>query len=354
MNRVFAYLSRELAKSYALIGIAMLALFDLLAFLTEAEDIGDGHYSVFDAILVVAYRTPALLVELAPFVALLATLNAYAALSATSELIALRAAGVSVLRLGGYAAAVAALFMTAMAAVETIARPLHLEASVLRMQQTAPSGNQLHGSGFWIRVGTTIVNVATLEHASQPGGISEFDFDADEHLVGYLHAASADIVSPTRWQLHDVIRKQYDVSGAPTAFERDATLAWRPVWDASTRLYNLSLASFSLIELYQSFTHANAPTVAQTERAEFWHRIAIPLSGIAYALLAAPFAILSSIRGGIATRLALGAGTAFLLYIGEQVITNAGILAGIPIAATAFVPPLLILILSLAALRRLR
>ena len=95
MNRAFAYLARELSKSYALLSIALLVLFDLLAFLAEAQDIGEAHYTVLDALLVITYGTPALLVDLSPFVALLATLTAYDRLNASSELIALRAAGVS-------------------------------------------------------------------------------------------------------------------------------------------------------------------------------------------------------------------------------------------------------------------
>ena len=354
MTRAFGYLARELAKSYVLLGLALLALFDLLAFMAEAEDIGDGQYGVLDALMVIAYRTPALLVDLSPFVALLATLSGYAAMSATSELIALRAAGISVLRLGAYAGIVAASFMTGIAGVEIAARPLHLEAGLLRMQETAPIGNQLHGSGFWIRVGTTIVNVASLEHASQPSGISEFVFDEEDRLTGYLFATSADIVSATTWQLHDVERRQYDERGAPTAVAHDVSFMWQPVWDPSTRLYDLTLSSFSLLELYQRLGRANGSAAARTEQAEFWHRVALPLSGIAYALLAAPFAILSTIRGGAALRLALGAGSAFVLYVGEQLLTNAGILLGIPIAATALVPPLLILIAAVLAMRRLR
>src|SRR5215470_8778244 len=96
MSRAYRYLARELAKSYALIAIAMVVLFDLLAFLNESQDIGDQHYTALDALLVVLYSTPALLVDpLSPFVGLLATMNAYERLNATSELIALRGAGVS-------------------------------------------------------------------------------------------------------------------------------------------------------------------------------------------------------------------------------------------------------------------
>src|SRR5262245_48267949 len=160
MTRAFRYLARELAKSYALIAVAMVVLFDLLAFLNESQDIGDERYTALDALLVVLYSTPALLVDLSPFVCLLATLTPYERLNATSELIALRGAGVSGARLAMIAGVVSLAFMCLIAAVEIVARPLRLDASLLRMQQTSAAGNLLRGSGFWIRSGETYVNVS--------------------------------------------------------------------------------------------------------------------------------------------------------------------------------------------------
>jgi lipopolysaccharide export system permease protein len=349
MNRAFAYLARELAKNYALIGLALLVLFDLLAFLTEATDIGDYHYGVLDALLVVIYRTPALLVDLSPFIALLGTLNAYANLGATSELVVLRIAGVSAARLGLVAASVAAIFMVGIAAVELAARPLHLEASVLRMHATAPTGDLLRRSGFWIRTGQTFVNVASLEESTQPTNIRIFAFDEDGRLQQYTRTPSANIISPTEWQLSDVWRKSYDRDGAPTATETAPAQHWQPTWDPTTRLYDLPIASFTIPELVHRAKRSNDSTGAQ----ELWRRITLPFGAIAYALLAAPFAMTSGVRGGRPGRLALGAAFAFLIYIGGQVVTYVGILVGLPIAVTAAVTPLLVLIIATVLTRRL-
>jgi lipopolysaccharide export system permease protein len=349
MSRAFRYIARELSKNYALIGLALLVLFDLLAFLTEATDIGDYHYGVLDALLVVLYRTPALLVDLSPFIALLGTLNAYANLGATSELVVLRVAGVSAVKLGAVAAAVAGIFMVGMAAIELLARPLHLEASVLRMHQTAPTGDLLRRSGFWIRTGQTFVNVTSLEDPAQPTAIRMFRFGDDGQLEQYMRAGSATIVSPTEWQLSDVWRKSYDRDGAPAAIETIPTLRWQPTWDPTMRLYELPIASFTIAELIHRTNRSNDTTGAQ----ELWRRIVLPLGAIAYALLAAPFAMTSGVRGGRPTRLALGAAFAFLIYIGGQVVTYVGILLGLPIAVTAAVTPLLVLIIAAVLMRRL-
>jgi lipopolysaccharide export system permease protein len=355
MSRAFGYLARETAKSYALLSVSLLVLFDLLAFLTEAQDIGEANYTLRDALLVILMSTPALLVDLSPFVALLATLLAYDRLNATSELIALRAAGVSGTRLGLVAGAVAAGFMLVIAAVEVAARPLHLQASLLRMHETAPTGNPLRGGGFWIRSGETFVNVAALEDARRPSGIRVFTFSEGSRLTRYQRAASAEIIDPANWQLEDVWDKRYAPDGSPGPVEAQATANWQPTWDRGMALYDLPVASFSMRELLRRATRsANEYVGAQVERTELWRRLRLPLAALAYALLAAPFAMLTNVRGGRSGRLASGAALAFLMYVAEQVVTNAGILAGLPIAMTAAVPPLLVLIVAALLMRRLR
>lgn len=354
MTRAFRYLARELAKSYLIIALAMLVMFDLLAFLAESQDIGDAQYSALDAILVVLYGTPALLVDLSPFIALLATLNAYDRLNATSELIALRGAGVSGMRLGRLAGYVAALYMVVIAGVELTARPLRLEASLLRMHETARVGNLLRGSGFWIRTGSTFVNVAGLQDASGPSGIRVFTFDEHARLQSYLRATSAEVVSPTDWQLQNVWHKQFSADGAPVLAETLPTMHWQPTWDRSIKLYDLPIASFTLAELRTRVAHhTNESVGAQAEQIELWRRLTLPLSSIAFALLAAPFALIRNIRGGRSGRLAMGAALAFLVYIGQQVATNAGILANLSIPVTSALPPIIVLVFAVLLMRRM-
>jgi lipopolysaccharide export system permease protein len=356
VSRAFWYLARELAKSYALIGVALLVLFDLLAFITESQDIGDAQYNVLDALLVVIYSTPALLVDLSPFIALLGTLNAYDRLNAASELIALRAAGVSGMRLGRVAAMTAVGFVLVIAAVEFVARPLRLEASLLRIHETTPTGNLLRGSGFWVRTGTMYVNVSALQDVRGPTGIRMFGFTDDARLSSYLRATSAEMVNPALWHLENVWRKSYKDDGAPNAPEIYAEFDWKPTWDRTTRLYDLPIASLTIDELRTRVAHhANGSVGAQAEgeMSELWRRLTLPLAVVAYAFLAVPFALLSNIRGGRSARLAIGAALAFLVYIGQQVVLNAGILAGLSISVTSAVLPALVLVFALSLMRRM-
>ena len=344
MTIAFRHIARELISAYLIVAAALLALFDLITFLTEAEDIGEARYNVVDAFTVVIYSTPALLVDLSPFIALLATLNAFANLDSRSEITALRAAGVSRRWFVGSGAALALGFMLLVAGVETVARPLHLEARLLRMYETAKTGNPLKGSGFWMRAGDTIVNIAALESPSHPGAVRIYDFDANGLLTSYESAASADVRGNHRWQLNEVVKKTY-AGAQPKAIERVAHEDWSPVWALPTDIYQLPLASLSVPDLLR---RVEAGEGHEPENRELWRRLLLPLSALSYAALAVAFALGAPLRGGKAVRMVAGIAVALLIYISEQLVINAGILAGLPIAWITPVPSLAVL--GLAAL----
>jgi lipopolysaccharide export system permease protein len=344
------YVAAELARNYVIMAAALLVLFDLIGFLSESEDIGDGRYDLLDALIVITYSTPALLVDLSPFIVLLGTLAAFANLDSRTEITALRAAGASRTWFIRTAMMTSAAFMIFIAGVEGIARPAHLQASLLRMYETAKTGNPLKGTGFWTRAGTTYVNVQDIEDARRPGGIRIYELDATGRLTAYLFAKSATVVAPHQWRLEQVVDKTY-TSGTPTAIDQRESVDWTPVWSSENTIYSLSVTSLSLADLIVSHTDRGDANVL-AERVEFWRRLALPLSAIAYTALACAFALSARGRGGKSIRMAVGATAALLLYLAEQLTVNAGILAGVPIALVSFLPALLVFAAALALARR--
>ena len=77
----------------------LLSLFSFLALSEELEDVGDGSYELADALLVVVYSLPALTVNLLPVTVLLGGLLGLGALANNLELISMRAAALSELRI---------------------------------------------------------------------------------------------------------------------------------------------------------------------------------------------------------------------------------------------------------------
>lgn len=347
MNRAWRYVIVELAKHYATMAAALIVLFDLIAFMTEAEDVGDARYDIVDAIVVVLYGTPALLVDLAPFVALLGTLAAFASLDTTSEITALRAAGTSRAWFLRTAASAAVMFMLLIAAIELVARPAHLQASLLRMYETAAQGNPLPDGGFWAQSDSTYVNIEGLTDAQRPTGIRIFALDEHGMLQSYRHAERAEVQGPRQWRLESLTEKHY-ANGAPIRLDTRAAASWSPVWQSESDIYALTVTSLSIEQLLGRTATA---ATALDERVELWRRIALPIAATAYAMLACAFALTSRGRGGKAVRMAVGAAAALVLYLGEQVTVNAGILAGVPVALASLLPGVIVFGAAMALTR---
>jgi LPS export ABC transporter permease LptG len=342
---VFRYVASEFLRSYLLVTLAMIALFDLIAFLAEAEDIGDARYTLVDALAVITYSTPALLVDLTPFVALLATLNALANLDGRSEVTALRVAGTSRAWFVGSTAAITAAFVVIMIGVEIVARPLHLEASLLKMYETARTGNPLEGKGFWTRSGDTIANVANLEDSRRPGRIRIYTLAENGRLASYERAESAEALASNRWRLDDVTRKRFE-DGVPVALERVEHAEWSPVWGRAIDIYSLTVTSLSIADLRER------PPDAHADRIELWHRLQLPLSTLAYAVLACAYSLGGRGRGGKSLRMAIGIAAALLLYLAGQLLVNGGILLGLPVPLVSLLPSFAVLVLARLLLLR--
>lgn len=354
MNLSARYVMAELARNFAVVAAALVILFDLIGFLTEAEDIGDARYDLLDALIVVAYSSPALLVDLSPFIVMLGTLAAFANLDARCEVTALRAAGASRAWFLTTATMASALFMVLIAGVETVARPAHLEASLLRMYETAKTGNPLKETGFWARSGSTYVNVENIENAQRPTGIRIYDFDEAGTITSFRQAQSATVASAHAWQLERVTDKRY-TGGAPSDMSTLESTPWTPIWPSENALYSLTVTSLSVLDLLGSSEAGvsdASDSTALAARVELWRRIALPIAAIAYTAFACAFALSLRGRGGKSLQLAIGAAAALLLYLTEQVTVNAGILAGVPVALVSILPSAVVIAVALALLRR--
>ena len=99
MTRLDRYLSASFLAGCMPVLLLLLTLFSFLGLSEELQDVGEGSYELMDALLVVAYGLPVLAVELLPVTLLLGGLLGLGALANNLELISMRAAAISPLRI---------------------------------------------------------------------------------------------------------------------------------------------------------------------------------------------------------------------------------------------------------------
>ena len=334
------YLIRGILRSFAIVALALGALFALFAVIEEAEEVGTARYGFADAFLVVALSTPATLVELSPFIALLGAAYGYGQFVRTQELVALGAAGMAPVQLGAIACAAIMLLFVVVGGLEALARPMLEQATLLRLSEQSHDGSLLEERGSWLTRGDTFVFVESLQ-GERPGNVNVFTFGEGRRLTEYLHAETATVTEDNGWRLEDGYRRAFPPDGADGAdeapVERFPERRWQPVWRSEARIRDFTLATLALDELWGELRELlRDGTDASALQLEFWRRCFLPLSGLAFGLLTVGFLLGLRPRSSIGFALLSGTGLALGLYLFQQLLTGNLLLAGAaPVTAVA-------------------
>lgn len=323
MRVIYRYLMGALVRGFLLTGTSLLALFGLFEFMERAGDVGRADFDMSDAIVVTALILPMRLVDLSPFIAVLGVVYGLSTFVRTQELIAMRAAALSPVRLAAVCALATAGFFAVIAAVEFAARPLGQQAYLLHMAETSRDGALFSKDGIWIERGGVFVNIESLARGGAPSGIHLYDFGDDTILDRYLHADRAELRPDGAWELLNVIEKVY-FDGEAVHTTRLPSLEWTPPWRQTTALYELPLESLSLADIdahRRYLAREGRPTGIYA--VEYWRRVLTPAAGIAFALFAAPFVLGVGPRASMGSGVTIGVASALGLYLLQQIGTNA-------------------------------
>ncbi|MFZ0467323.1 MAG: LptF/LptG family permease, partial [Thiogranum sp.] len=204
MSRLDRYIAGKLLAGWVLVWLVMSSIFGLLAFVDEIERITD-KYQVTDALRFVLYTLPQRSLELAPVIILLGSILAFAGLNKHSEIIAIRAAGVSVKRFLRAVAIPTVMLVAALYAVsEFVAAPLYQQADLQKTLIRSGQPNLLTGKGLWSNSNRRFFNVRTLKNIQIPHNIYLYEFTPDGKLVNFIYADRAQLTNSRRWDLRGV------------------------------------------------------------------------------------------------------------------------------------------------------
>jgi len=309
------YIGRTVLLSVLVVWSVLLALDAILALSGEVKHIGKGNYSFGHALAWMAYTLPMRSYTLFPMAAVIGALMGLGQLAGTSELTALRALGLSRLRIA-VSAALTLSVLTALMVIngETLAPWSRNQADLLKVN--ARSGMNLsiaRYSRLWAREGDTFLNARSGEEQRDPHGqmslllhdVYLYQIDEDGRLSTLTHAKQARH-DANGWQLQQVQRDTF----AQTAVEREwmDTLNWDSQLDAValasglTRPRNMSSQELRTSIDYRKRNHLDTQDFEDT----YWSRWFYPLNVLALCLVATPFAFGSLRSGGMGKRLFVG------------------------------------------------
>ena len=93
------YIAKTVVTGCLVASFVMLSIFVFVDFVAQLDDVGTGDYGALQAAIFVLLRLPQRLYELSPSILLLGGIISLGALAANSELIVMRASGITTLRI---------------------------------------------------------------------------------------------------------------------------------------------------------------------------------------------------------------------------------------------------------------
>ncbi len=335
--------------------LALLVLASLSAFFTLLGELGDLHkdYDLAKASLYVLLTLPRRVYEMFPTAVLLGGLMSLGGLAANSELMVMRAAGVSVTRIT-LAVLQAGLVLALIAGVlgEVVAPPGEKYAQSMRSAAQTGYITLRSDNGFWARDGNNFVQIRRVLPGAELRDITIYELDDQLRLKSLIHAQSASYVNG-EWQLERVEQSRVDPKGVTTRALDSA--GWRSLLKPdllevlSVKPEDLAAAALARYVRYLDENNLSSDRY----RLAFWVKIVTPFSTLVMLLIAIPF-VFGSLRSAHAgTRILVGVLLGMGFYLLNQALNHVGLVYGLPPLLSALVPTLIFAAGGLYAVSRI-
>ncbi len=324
-------------------------------FIVELNDVGQGQYTLTKAVTYVLLTIPRRCYEMFSYSALIGGLLGLGGLAGSGELTALRAAGLSKLRIcASVVFALTTLTAVVMLIGETIGPYGEQKAQALQLAAKSKDIALAKGGTLWARDGDTVINARRGRARGanvELSGVRVFEFDAEGRLTSLALAERA-LHAANTWTLYNVRR---------TAFGADSAVSTTKPQDQWQSGLDPALLSLSIVQAQYMTMRDLSRNIfylernkqdASTFRQAYWERVFYPVSVLALAFCAVPFAFGTLRSGGLAKRLFIGMVLALCFYFAQRAIVNMGAVYGVHPAIANLIPPILLAMLAFAYFRR--
>jgi lipopolysaccharide export system permease protein len=305
-------------------------------FLRQLGNVGKHGFTVTDAAVYVLVTFPRRAYEMFGNAALIGGLLGLGGLAGSGELTALRAAGLSRLRIAGSAAGVVAVLIIGVVIMgETVAPWGDQQAQAMQLRMRSGNLGMGTGSGLWARDGNDIINArgTTLKQSHGVGKVQlsdvrVFTFADDGQIRQFQRAKSAEH-DGQQWILHGVRKTVLDKRG--THSTRLAKEPWHSSLNPQVLAQSVIQPQYlSMRDLRRNMDYLESNGESPGSYAvAFWGRALYPLNVLVLVLCAMPFAFGTLRSGGMGKRLFIGMLLAIGWYFMQQAMVNFGTVYGL-------------------------
>jgi lipopolysaccharide export system permease protein len=317
------YIIGTIFSAVALVIGVLVTLTGLFSFIADQGDLGVGNYGALQLARFVLLNLPGQMLGFVPVAALIGTLLGMGLLARDSELTVMRAAGMSVLRIGASMSIAGVLLMVLSLLIAEFIAPAATEwARTQRTIDRFQSISYVGRGGIWVRDGNLILKAEQRTSQSQLRGITVFEMSADDRLISVGHADSAAEREQGGWDLRNYAASSFGADDVVTRIEQSMPLQ-TVVSSAFLAATTADPMDLSMRELRRGIGYLAAngsPT--HVWQFAFWsilaRAVAIPFA----VLLALPFLFGSLRSSSNGARAVLGLVLGLAYYIVQRMVQN--------------------------------
>ena len=354
MNLIDRYIARNFLHGTAIVLLVLLPLFGFLTLSEELENAGKGAFTSFDALVVVVYSMPELVLELLPVTALMGVLIGLGAMANQRELLMVKAFGYSPWRTARPVAMVAAVFIAIVLVLQFFAVPkLELAAAQMRAKAAAQPTQVMNDTDVvWTRIDNRFIRIGEVATQGFLRDVEVVDLDDNGRIQIVTQARQIDILSDDQWLLRDVVITDLRPGGASEENIEQAT--WPSLLSSQqTSTLLTPFESMSPLAIHRQIRLLERNELdTHRYRVKFWQQISVPIGLLAMSLLGIPF-LTGSVRAVSAgQRAAIGSVVGILFYLTEQMMGHLALLYELSPIFTTMAPDVTLLIVALFGLHR--
>lgn len=268
---------------------AVLSILQILfTYLGELSSLKD-NYTAWNALQYVLWGAPRYLYEILPIAALIGAVLGLGSMASNSELIVMRAAGISLWRIVGWVMRSAMLLVILSFALSEFVIPYTNEqAKSIKSHRSVAALGEV--KGYWTREGQRFIYI---DYANSQGTLKQVqvvDFDENYRMKSLLNSEEGQFLKEGQWNLKQTAQVNLLANGQAQVVDQNQqnlSLALQPKYVHMVTIDPEDLAPSQLLS-FMDYMHEYSQ-VPKTYLLAFWKNVGSPFALLALVLIACSF-----------------------------------------------------------------
>lgn len=352
MRKITAYISRTVFYAIAMTLLVFIALDFIFGLISQLEKVTES-YTALEAFYYMGLTVPRRLYDLIPYSCLIGCLAGLGLLASSSELVIVRAAGVSVKRIAWIALRPAIIFIAIAILLGEFVAPFTEQMADNRRHYLKYNTTQAAPQNMWNREGDEFMHVSAVLPNGVIYGLTRYKFDEQQQLK------LASFTQQARYQGDYWQEEGISITHIQEGSVHNEVIESRR-WETplTPNLFNILVLapedlSMRNLHYYTNYLHEQGLTTGNYSLA-FWQKALQPLATASLVLIAISFVFgpLRSVTMGQRIFTGVVFGVVFLLL--QKLLGPSSLVFGFPPLIAVMIPIVLCVLLGVYLLNRAR